>query len=253
MTTTINTLVVDDEPLALDLVRSYVEQTPYLTLVDSYDNAKAAFDRIQQGGIDLIFLDIQMPGLSGLTLIKSLQGQNAPKVIFTTAFDKYAIDGFKLSAVDYLLKPFDLDEFLAAAAKARNLIELERTAANNVNAPQQPVQEPAQEEGYFFVKSEYKLVRINIPNILYIEGLKDYIKIYLEGQPKPVLTIYTMKDIEARLPSPQFQRVHRSFIINIYYVRGIDRNLILLSGDTKVPMGDSYRQNFLDVINHKTI
>ena len=194
-----------------------------------------------------------MPGLSGLTLIKSLQGQNAPKVIFTTAFDKYAIDGFKLSAVDYLLKPFDLDEFLAAAAKARNLIELERTAANNVNAPQQPVQEPAQEEGYFFVKSEYKLVRINIPNILYIEGLKDYIKIYLEGQPKPVLTIYTMKDIEARLPSPQFQRVHRSFIINIYYVRGIDRNLILLSGDTKVPMGDSYRQNFLDVINHKTI
>ena len=243
----IRTIVVDDEPLALDLVRSYVEQTPYLELVDSFSNATEAFTRIESGGIDLVFLDIQMPGMSGLTLMKALQGKDAPKVIFTTAFDKYAIDGFKLSAVDYLLKPFDFDEFLAAAAKARNLIELEQTAAQNATA------EAAPDENYFFVKSEYKLVRINIPDIIYIEGLKDYIKIYLESQPKPILTLYTMKEMEARLPKPQFQRVHRSFIINVYFVHGIDRNLILLNADTKVPMGDSYRQNFLDVISNKTI
>lgn len=241
----IRTLVVDDEPLALDLVKDYVAQTPFLELAGSCTNAQEAFERIDAGGIDLVFLDVQMPRMSGLTLMKTLGDDYAPKVIFTTAFGEYAVEGFKLNAIDYLLKPFDFDEFLKAANKARRQIEMEQNASLN--------QPPIDTDEYFFVKSEYKLVRIDIARIIYIEGLKDYVKIYLNGEPKPVLTLSSLKAMDNRLPQSKFLRVHRSYIINIDFVRGVERNLIVLQGNAKIPMGEGYKQSFTEVINKRTL
>jgi DNA-binding LytR/AlgR family response regulator len=244
----IRTLIVDDEPLALDLVRDYVQQTPFLELVGSCSSAQEAYERVSQGDVQLLFCDVQMPGMSGLTLMKALSVGEAPKVVFTTAFEEYALDGFKLDAVDYLLKPFDLDEFMKAAAKARRLIELES---------QQAVVSTDdfswnKDDNFFFVKSEYKLLRIDIPKIMYIEGLKDYIKIYLDGEAKAVLTLNSLKEMEKILPESTFIRVHRSFIVNVCYVRGMERNLILMPNE-KVPMGESYKKGFVDIIEKKTI
>lgn len=244
----VRTVIVDDEPLALDLVRGYVEQTPFLELVGSCSSAQEAYERVGQGDVQLLFCDVQMPGMSGLTLMKALSVGDAPKVVFTTAFEEYALDGFKLDAVDYLLKPFDFDEFLKAAAKARRLIELEcqvgEVKTDNLTWNR--------DDDYFFVKSEYKLVRIDIPKITYIEGLKDYIKIYLEGESKAILTLNSLKEMEKILPEGNFIRVHRSYIVNVGYVRGVERNLVIMPTD-KVPMGESYKQRFLEIIEEKTI
>ncbi len=243
----IRTLVIDDEPLALDLVRSYVDQTPFLELVGSCSNAKDAYARIAQGDVELIFLDVQMPGMSGLTLMKAIESyDNAPKAIFTTAFAEYALEGFKLNAVDYLLKPFNFDEFMKAATKAQRLIELEQNSI-------QPSQNATDGEEYFFVKSEHRLVRIDVPRIIYIEGLKDYIKVYMNDEPKPVLTLSSLKNMEARLPQQQFLRVHRSFIINIAFVHSVDKNQILMSNNAKIPMGEGFKQQFTEVINKKIL
>lgn len=241
---TIKTLVVDDEPLALDLVRGYVEQTPFLQLVGSCNNAQEAFEAIEASDVQLVFLDVQMPGMSGLSLAKALNTNDAPKIVFTTAYGEYALEGFKLDAVDYLLKPFDFDEFMKAATKARRIIEME-------NKEQQPTAEQTNAD-YFFVKSEYKLIRIDIPKIVYIEGLKDYIKIYLDGEPKPILTLYSLKVMDARLSPRGFMRIHRSYIINLEFVRGVERNLIHMP-TTKLPMGDGYRQQFMDIIGRRTL
>ncbi len=242
----INTLVVDDEPLALDLVADYVSQAPYLELVGRCSNAKDAFDMISKGNIDLLFCDIQMPGMSGLTLMKTLQSaKTLPKVVFTTAFPEYALDGFKLDAIDYLLKPFDQDEFLKAAGKAKRLIELETSAAN---AQSQNV-ENSDENDFFFVKSEYKLVRIDKQRIVYIEGMKDYIKIYMDGEPKPVLTLMSMKEMTQKLDEHQFVRLHRSYIVNVSFVRGVSRSLVTMPNGTQIPIGDGYRAQFNEVIS----
>ena len=180
--------------------------------------------------------------------MKALSVGDAPKVVFTTAFEEYALDGFKLDAVDYLLKPFDFDEFLKAAAKARRLIELEcqvgEVKTDNLTWNR--------DDDYFFVKSEYKLVRIDIPKITHIEGLKDYIKIYLDGESKAILTLNSLKEMEKILPEGNFIRVHRSYIVNVGYVRGVERNLVIMPTD-KVPMGESYKQRFLEIIEEKTI
>ncbi len=247
----IKTLVVDDEPLALELVKGYVEQTPYLELVGCCSNAQEAYDVIERGDIELAFMDVQMPGISGMTLMKTL-GARAPKVIFTTAFGQYAIEGFKLSAVDYLLKPFNFDEFAVAAAKARHLIELEK---NNHEPQNSAAETPAEvdTDTHFFVKSEYKLVRIDIEKIVHVEGLKDYIKIYLDGEPKPVQTLISLKAFEQRLPSRNFLRVHKSNIINVHYVRGVERNIIHMHGGAKIAMGDGYKQSFTEVISKLTL
>ncbi|MDO4461033.1 MAG: LytTR family DNA-binding domain-containing protein [Bacteroidia bacterium] len=254
----IQTLVVDDEPLAQNLVAQYVQQTPFLELCGRCSNAKEAYERISEGDVDLVFLDVQMPGMSGLTLMKSMPDDPAlrPKVIFTTAFSEYAIEGFKLDAVDYLLKPFDFDEFLKAAVKAQRQIELEQQAYTNTNNTSF-TSEASTDDSYFFVKSEYKLVRIDIPKIVYIEGLKDYIKIYLEDEAKPVLTLQSLKAVERRLSSTEFVRIHRSFIVNINHVRGVDRAGVIISANTgnnsTLPIGDGYRASFMAMIESRTI
>ena len=188
--------IVDDEPLALGLLESYVKKTPFLQLVGSYSSAVQAMKEIPEQKVELLFLDIQMPELNGLEYSKTVDSRT--RIIFTTAFDQYAIDGYRVNALDYLLKPISYTDFLQAVDKALKWFELSQKT---------------EEKTSIFVKSDYKLVQIELKNILYIEGLKDYIKIYVEGTPKPILSLMSMKAMEELLPSSKFMRVHRSFIV----------------------------------------
>jgi two-component system response regulator LytT len=227
----IKVVAIDDEPLALQLVRGYVEKTPFLELAASFDNPVDAVAFIGSSDVDLVLLDIQMPDLTGTELARVIGG--GPKVIFTTAYEKYALEGFRLDAVDYLLKPFSYAEFLRAAQKAERIINLERRGL--------PVLEVKND--FLFIKSDYKIRRINFSEIHYIEGLKDYVKIFLIGEKKPVLSLSTMKALEARLPGDRFMRVHRSYIVNLDTVKVIERNRIVY-GEVRIPVTDQYKEQF---------
>lgn len=233
----INCLIVDDEPLALDLLESYVKKTPFLNLSGRCNNAIAAMDTIRGGGIDLLFLDIQMPELNGLELSKMI-GEK-PKVIFTTAFQQYALEGFKVNALDYLLKPISYQEFLQAANKAANWFDLVRSHHPGETS-----------NDSIFVKTEYKLVQIFLRQILYVEGLKDYVKIYLENTHEPILSLMSMKTVEERLPVGKFMRVHRSFIVQLDKIKTIERNRIVF-GKTYIPISDSYKDQFAEFLNKR--
>jgi two-component system response regulator LytT len=227
----IKVVAIDDEPLALQLVKGYVEKTPFLELAASFDNPVDAVAFIGSSDVDLVLLDIQMPDLTGTELARVIGG--GTKVIFTTAYEKYALEGFRLDAVDYLLKPFSYAEFLRAAQKAERLIDLERRGL--------PVLEVKND--FLFIKSDYKIRRINFSEIHYIEGLKDYVKIFLIGEKKPVLSLSTMKALEARLPGDRFMRVHRSYIVNLDTVKVIERNRIVY-GEVRIPVTDQYKEQF---------
>lgn len=232
----IRTIAIDDEPWALKLVSGYIRKTPFLHLEEEFDNPLSALEYIENHPIDLIFLDIQMPDLMGTDFVKMLQA--GPKVIFATAHEKFALEGFKLEAVDYLLKPYSYDEFLAAAMKARKIIELEMQRPNVLESNSQ----------FLFIKSEYKIRRINFADILYIEGMKDYVKIYLKNEPNPVLSISSLKVLESKLPETRFMRIHRSFIVNLNCIEMIERNRVVF-GRIFIPISDQYKeafQKFLD-------
>ncbi len=228
--------IVDDEPLALNLMESYVKKTPFLELCGNYNSAITALNDIRNKEIDLLFLDIQMPDLNGLEFAKMLP-KNI-RVIFTTAFNQYAIEGFKANAIDYLLKPVSYNEFLAAANKA---VEWFNMARQNTN-----IETP--ESDFIYVKSDYKLRQIRLDDIIYIEGLKDYLKIYIESDSKPILSLISMKSMEERLPSPRFMRVHRSFIVQVNKVQVIDKGQIIF-GKNRIPISDSYKNDFYEYLN----
>jgi len=229
-------IVVDDEPLALDLLESYVRKTPFLELAGKYSSAVQAMKELANQQVDLIFLDIQMPELNGLEFSRMLPPETC--IIFTTAFDQYAIDGYKVNAIDYLLKPISYPDFLQAANKALHQHELmHRTPQDEIDS--------------IFVKSEYKLVQIELRKILYVEGLKDYIKIYEEDNPKPVLSLMSMKAMEDLLPPSQFMRVHRSYIVRKDKIRVIDRGRIVF-GKTYIPISDSYKQAFQEYLEKRS-
>jgi len=233
----IRTIAIDDEPLALQLVTSYVAKTPFLELVESFDNPLDAMEFLSENPVDLIFLDIQMPDLTGIEFTRILE--NRPKIIFTTAYEKYALEGFKLEATDYLLKPFSYEEFLKAAKRAEKLIRLE-------NGESQEEVEANNE--FLFLKSEYKIRRINYNEINYIEGLKDYVKVYLQKDTKPILSLNSLKSLEVKLPESKFMRVHRSFIVNLEKIDTIERSRIVF-GKVYIPVSDQYKdkfQQFLD-------
>ena len=232
----LNCLIVDDEPLALDLMESYVKRTPFLKLVARCSNALEVLQVLREEAVDLIFLDIQMPELNGLELSRVLDKQI--KVIFTTAFEQYALEGFRVDALDYLLKPVSYPEFLKAANKALNWFEKNRE-----------MQGACLEEDCIFVKSDYKLVKVELAKICYIEGLKDYVKIYLEGVTSPIVSLISMKSLEEMLPA-SFCRVHRSFIVNLITV--IERNRIVF-GKTYIPIADSSKDKFMEFLNKRTI
>jgi two-component system, LytTR family, response regulator len=227
-------LIVDDEPLALDLLEGYIGKTPSLILSGRCNSAFKAIEMLGKMEVDLLFMDIQMPGLSGLEFSRTLI--NGPRVIFTTAFEQYALEGFKVDALDYLLKPISYPEFLTSVTKAKRWFELSKEV---------PVSEV---RNSIFVKADYKLVQIEFNSILYIEGLKDYVKIYQEGIEKPILTLLSMKLLEEKLPDTKFMRVHRSFIVNLDKIKTIERNRIVF-GKNFIPVSGNYKENFQRFVN----
>lgn len=223
--------IVDDEPLALGLIESYVRKTDFLKLEGCYASAVEAMSHLTQSPVDLLFLDIQMPELSGLEFSQMLPPET--RIVFTTAFEQYALDGFRINALDYLLKPISYARFLESARRALQWFEMKA---------QQP-----KERDTIFVKSDYKLVQIELKHILYIEGLKDYIKIYEEGNAKPILSLMSMKAIEEQLPPSRFMRVLRSYIVQKEKIRIIERGRIVF-GKTYIPISDSYKQAFQEFL-----
>lgn len=236
MNMTIRTITIDDEPLALKLLSGYVQKTPFLELAGEFDNPLDAMEFLENNEVELIILDIQMPDLTGIEFAR-VQDTKA-KLIFTTAYEKYALESYRLNAVDYLLKPYSYQEFLTAVTKARKLIELELGAATSLEANNQ----------FLFLKSEYKIRRINFNDILYVEGLKDYVKVYLAHEEKPVLSLSSMKAMEDKLPPASFMRVHRSFIVNLEKIEVIERSRIVF-GKTYIPVSDQFKDKFQDFLN----
>lgn len=230
----LNCAIVDDEPLAISLLESYVNKTPFLQLEGKYSSAVQAMKELPEKTIDLLFLDIQMPELNGLEFSKMVDPHT--RIVFTTAFGQYAIDGYRVNALDYLLKPISYVDFLQAANKALQWFDL--------------VQKPEEKES-IFVKSDYKLVQIDLKKILYVEGLKDYVKIYTEDTAKPILSLMSMKAMEELLPAAHFMRVHRSFIVQKDKIRIVDRGRIVFD-KTYIPVSDSYKQLFQAFLDERS-
>ncbi|MDE6041378.1 MAG: LytTR family DNA-binding domain-containing protein [Muribaculaceae bacterium] len=232
---TLRCIVVDDEPLAAALISAYVNKTPFLELVAEVGSAADALAVLGGGGIDVVYSDIKMPGLSGIELARMLPPSTS--LIFTTAFADYALEGYQVDALDYLLKPVSYAEFMRASSKA-----LQRATA------MQPNTVTTSRQGFLTVKSEYRTIRIPFQEIDYIEGLKDYVKIYVKDTAAPVLTLMSMKALEDMLPSDDFMRVHRSFIVRLGAVRIIERNTIVMRG-TCIPVSESYRKAFFSAMD----
>ena len=234
----IRTIAIDDEPLALQQLAAYIKKTPFLELVATCQSAAEAQAVLQGEPVDVLFTDINMPDLSGMDFVRSLD--NPPIVVFTTAYSEYALDGYKVNAVDYLLKPFSLEDFQRAAEKVRAQCELRNAAA--------AVSVIDQDDALFF-KTEHRVVRVELSNIRYIEGMSEYLKIYIEGQ-KPLVVLLAMKKLEERLPS-HFMRIHRSYIINLRKIQEVNKNRVILDADTYLPIGDLYREAFNQYLNSK--
>ncbi len=241
--TRISCFIVDDEPLALSLVESYVNKTPFLELTGKFSSALACSAAINDTPPDVIFLDIQMAELSGIEFAKFLPEKT--RVIFTTAFQQYALEGYRVNALDYLLKPFSYAEFLQAATKALEWVNINRKATNTTIEETETIQS-------IFVKADYRLVKVEIDDILYIEGLKDYLKIYTEGNPQAIVTHITMKAMEEMLPAEKFLRVHRSFIVQKNKIRIVEHNRIVF-GKTYIPVSDTYKDKFDIFIREKLL
>ncbi len=239
--------IVDDEPLALSLLESYVNKTPFLELRGKFGSAVNALPALTETPVDLLFLDIQMPELNGMELSRILEADT--RIIFTTAFSQYALDSYKVNALDYLLKPISYADFLKSANKALRWYELLREGGGtktDTAAGTSPRVES------IFVKTEYKLVQVELRNILYIEGLKDYVKIYVEGEPHPILSLMSMKNLEDMLPANRFVRVHRSFIVQPEKIKVIERGRIVF--DKKyIPISDNYKQKFMEFLSQRSL
>lgn len=227
-------LVVDDEPLAQDVLESHIEKIPDLDLVKKCNNAFEALEVLHAQRIDIIFLDIQMPGLTGLEFLKTLK--DPPAVIFTTAFSEYAVEGFELDATDYLMKPISFERFFKSVNKAIHYINLEDQEHND---------QIDDDADYIFVKADKKIVKIQLDDILYIEGLKDYVMIYTPEQ--RIITLQTMKNLEEKLPASRFMRVHRSFIISLNKLKSVSGNTVEIR-DKQIPLGKHYRDEFMKLI-----
>jgi two-component system response regulator LytT len=229
-------IAVDDEPLALGLVSNFIERTPFLSLSGNYSSAVEALQTLDSNKIDLIFLDIQMPDLTGIELARVLEkSTNSPRIIFTTAYNHFALEGYKVDALDYLLKPFNYEEFLRAANKAKAYYEMKNQAALPGAASQQ--------EEYIFLKVEYQMVKVPLKSILFIEGLKDYVKVHIKNEQRQILTLTSLKSLEDRLPSGRFMRVHRSYIVNLDQINAVTRNSIII-GNITIPVSDQYKDEF---------
>ena len=233
----ISCIAIDDEPLAVKKISAYIQKTPFLELVAECRSAFEAMEIINNRTIQLIFIDINMPDLNGLEFVKSLTDK--PYVVFTTAYSEYAVEGFQVDAADYLLKPITYSSFLKAASKVKNLIDL------TANSQKESIRATA---SHLFVKSDYKLIRIELDEIKFIESQHEYIKIHLINS-APVVTQLSLKVIEEQLPSGQFMRVHRSFIVSLKKISVIERNRIVFDGKVYIPVSEQYKEKFQEYID----
>ncbi|MFN8241765.1 MAG: LytTR family DNA-binding domain-containing protein [Bacteroidales bacterium] len=231
----ISCIAIDDEPFALRQLSGYIKKTPFLDLAGEFESALKAVSFLLENQVDLMFVDINMPDLNGLDLVKSQV--NPPKVIFTTAYSEYAVEGFKVNAIDYLLKPIDYETFLKSANRAREWFEMKNSTSPGINVS----------NGFLFIKSEYKVIRINLSDIKYIEGMREYVRVHLTTQ-KPVMSIVSMKKVEENLPADKFMRVHRSFIVNLDKITVVDRNRIVFDNTTYIPVSGQYTQKFQEYL-----
>ncbi|MCC8199157.1 MAG: LytTR family DNA-binding domain-containing protein [Tannerellaceae bacterium] len=231
-------MIIDDEPLAISLLENYVAKTPFLKLEGSYDSPILALGEINSRPVDLIFLDIQMPELNGLELAKCIPANT--RIIFTTAFKQYAYESYQINALEYLLKPVDYQQFLRATNKALQWFEAQHRLKGNT-AQMKP--------GSIFVKCDYKIVRIELDKIAYVSGLKDYVKIYLEGESRSIISLMTMKTAEELLPSNRFIRVHRSYIVAIDKIKAIERGNRIVIGKEYIPVSEIYKDRFMELIS----
>ena len=234
----IRCIAVDDEPWALDLLEDNISRIPFLQLIAKCNNAYEAMEVLVQQPVDLIFLDIQMPGLTGTQFIQSMTQK--PMIILITAYDNYALEGFNLDVIDYLVKPVSLDRFVKACNKARELHQLKTGSS-----PSGPVSE----QDYFFVNVDYSLLKVIFADIMLIEGLKDYVKIHLKSSSKPIITRISMKSIEEQLPASKFLRVHKSFIVSKDHITAI-RKTSLFIGPMEITVSDTYRSVLANLIKH---
>ena len=232
----IKCVIVDDEPLALSVLERYINQTPFLQLVEKFTNPVKAFKYLNDNEIDLLFVDIQMPDLSGFELVNNLKRK--PVFIFTTAYSEFALEGFKADALDYLLKPIDIPEFTKAVNKAKEWLEIRNEKNSQVETT----------KDFLFIKSEYKIIRINFSEITYIQGMSEYVKIHLSSR-KPIMSLISLKSLEAQLPASMFMRVHKSYIVNLQKVNMIERNEIVYDDGTIIPVSQQYKVQFQEFVN----
>ena len=250
----IRCVAIDDEPLALRQIAAYIKKVPYLELAQTFNDALKAQQWLLSNDIDLIFVDINMPDLTGTNLVRSLV--TPPMVIFTTAYSEYAIEGFKLDAIDYLLKPFSFEEFARSAAKAHTLYELRQLQLNT--QPDTSLDE-AENDGessanndkeYISVRADHKTSLVKLANIVYLESEGEYVCLHLNDGTK-LITLFRLKNMETSLPSETFMRVHRSYIINLSYISGYTKGRVFLAGDDYVPIGENYKEHFMSYISEK--
>ena len=247
----IRVLAIDDEPLALQQLTAYIQKIPFLELVGQCQSAIEAKEKLNEENIDAIFCDINMPDLNGMDFVKSLAAP--PLIVFTTAYSEYAVEGFQVNAVDYLLKPFGLDEFKRAANRLKErtsppaLPQGEGASATTVNSQLSTVNS---EDDTIFLKTDYKVVKIAISDIRYIEGMSEYLKVHLRSSQKPIITLLSMKKIEEFLP-PYFMRIHRSYIINLKEIQEVNKNRVIMDAETYLPIGDNYKDTFNNYLNTK--
>jgi two-component system response regulator LytT len=246
----INCIAVDDEPFALSLISSYINNTPFLHLAAAYSNGIEGLKAIHEDpSLQLIFLDIRMSDLSGIELARIVEQTGRKKqlrIIFTTAYDQYALEGFKVDALDYLLKPFSFVDFSRAATKAYDyFIMLQHSQNPTITSPTLI----APERKYLYLKVDYQLQKVDTAEILYIEGLKDYVKIHLKGQEKPLLTLTSLKSLEEKLTAPAFLRIHRSFIVGVEHIKSLTKNSVQIE-QTTIPVTDQYKEGFAELLKN---
>lgn len=236
----IKCIIVDDEPLATAQLEAYVSRIPFLECVASFHSALEAQGFLSANEVDVMFVDINMPDVSGMQLVRSLK--NPPKVVFTTAYSEYAVEGFKVDAVDYLMKPIGFEDFMRTANKVNELCVMERDArlSNTIG----------DDCGALFVKSDYRVIRISVNDIKFIESMSEYVRIFVDGETRPVVTLLSMRKVEEALPASVFMRVHRSYIVNLNKVKEVSRMRILYDGNVSVPIGDIYKDKFFAYINN---
>ncbi len=241
----IRCMAIDDEPLALQQIVAYIGKVPFLELAAQCQSAVEARQFLEHDTVDAIFCDINMPDLNGMDFVKSLTV--APLIVFTTAYAEYAIEGFKVNAVDYLLKPFGMQDFQRAALRLKERLE------GNKNEFKEVVTKEVQEDkndDTIFLKTEYRIVKVSISDIRYVEAMSEYLKVYLDGEQKPIITLLSMKKIEERLPN-YFMRIHRSYIINLTKIQEVNKNRVIIDAETYLPIGDMYKEAFQAYLDSK--